>query len=206
MRKTRNQASTVQFDGLAITFSVNPVFRAHNDLLADVETDLLLLELHAHKHLGGGPKRIDTILGGALTEAISSRGFTGELGQTLLLEVPQHKIKNVLVVGAGTDNGTGRSILCATIALLIETARRLDAQKVTLPVFPGGLEHSLMGTMAILQCRLRQIQLVEKDLGSLRELEILSTPQAKNRLLEGLSNTDRLCPTCSHPQLHTKTL
>lgn len=206
MRKIRNQASTVQFDGLAITFSVNPVFRAHKDLLADVETDLMLLELHAHKHLGGGLKRIDTILGGALTAAIDARGFTGDLGQTLLLEVPQHKIKNVLVVGAGTDNGTGRSILCATVALLLETARRLAAQKVTLPVFPGGLEQTLMGTMAILQCRMRQIQNAENGLGSLREFEILSTPQATNRLLEGLSTTDRLCPTCSQPQLHTKNL
>jgi hypothetical protein len=205
--QTKHPASAVKIDGVPVTFILNPVFRKNNDL-SELDTDLLVIEQHAHKYLGGGPKAIDTILGGALTAALSQSEFTGELGQTLLIPLPERQVRNLLLIGAGdTSLQGGRSVLCATFGLVLETARNLKAKRISLPMFPGGLDRAGMsGTMAILQCRLRQFERQNGGLGGIEEIEILSTPQAKRWLSEGLSAAKLLCATCSNPQLHTKSL
>ncbi|MDZ4833898.1 MAG: M17 family peptidase N-terminal domain-containing protein [Candidatus Melainabacteria bacterium] len=196
------QKSRFEFEGLPISFLVNPLFGKSPDSLATVKTDLLVLDLHEHMRLGGGPKDIDNVLNGAIARAIKEHKFAGALGDSILVQHPSTTIGNVLVVGVGKAGQFKRSTLCGFIRFVIETAMRLGAQRVTLPVFPGRLEEiSVSGTLAVIRCRAAQFASAPDGLGSLKEIEFLCAPQARRLVAEGLEVAEQLCHSCSAPKI-----
>lgn len=199
---TNKQKNRFEFEGLPVTFLVNPMFGKRKSDLGSLATDLLVLDLHEHMRLGGGPKSIDTVLGGAIGRAIEAHQFAGALGDSILVERPSADIGTVLVVGVGKSGQYSRSTLCGFIGLVFETAMRLGAKKVTLPIFPGRLDEiSVSGTLAVIRCRAAQFASAPKGLGSIEEIEFLCAPQAQRLIAEGLAVAQQLCRSCSHPKI-----
>lgn len=196
------QIAKFEFKGLPVAFLVNPIFGKGPTSLAAAKTDLLVLDLHEHMRLGGGPKHIDTLLEGAIGRAIEEHNFSGALGDSILLEHPSENIGNILVVGVGKAGQYNRSTLCGFIRFVIETAMRVGAERVTLPVFPGRLDEiSVSGTLAVIRCRAAQFAGSPDGLGSLKEIEFLCAPQAQRLIVEGLAVAEQLCHSCSHPKI-----
>ncbi len=196
------QETRFEFEGLPVSFLVKTMFGKKPESLAAFSTDLLVLDLHEHMRVGGGPKDFDTFLGGAIGRAVEEHKFAGALGDSILVQHPSEKIGAVLVVGVGKAGQFKRSTLCGFIRLVIETAMSAGAQKVTLPIFPGRLDEiSVSGTLAVIRCRVAQFAGAPGGLGSLKEIEFLCTPQARRLIVGGLTVSQQLCQTCSHPKI-----
>ncbi len=72
--------------------------------------------------LNAATKQIDTILNGAIAQAVKTTGFTGGAGATFFLEVPTLAAQRVLLVGLGAENtitleGVRRAYAAALIAV-----------------------------------------------------------------------------------------
>lgn len=202
MSKRNNRSTIVNSDGLPVSFVLTTMFGRNSESIEQLSTDLLVIDQHEHMRLGGGPRDIDTMLGGALSAAIEQHRFAGELGDHIVIAQPSPRIKNILVVGLGRSGQFRRQTLCGFLRLVIETAKKLGVRRVTLPMFPGRLDEiSVSGTLAVLKCRVAQYASQADGLGGLKEIEILSTPQARRWLVEGLSINEPLCHSCSNPQI-----
>ncbi len=189
---------TITIPGLSVSFMVRPILGGPTNPWSEIETDLLTIDLHTHSHFGGGIQELDRFLEGALTRALEQQRFEGKVGEAILISRPSAKIQNVLVLGAGQT--TSRIPACGLVALIVEHAHRLSAGRVTIPLFPGRLhELSLAGTMAVLRCRIGHIGSQPDGLANLKVIEILSTPQAKRWIVDGLTVSDSLCRSCSNP-------
>lgn len=197
-----NTDQIIKIPGLSVSFLVRPIIGTPPLPWADIETDLLVLDFHEHMHFGQGMNELDEFTGGALTRAVKEQHFAGRLGEHILVSQPSEKLRHILLLGAGPE--ANRIHTCGLVALILEFARRLGAKQVTIPLCPGRLrEMSLAGTMAVLRCRLGQVE--PALLTTLQRIEILSTVQAKRWIVEGLTISDSLCHQCMNPTITLKT-
>ncbi len=169
-------------------------------------TDLLVLTLFQDTKLGERPAALDEQLGGAITKHMSENAFTGKLGEDSVIDLSQNPAspaKRIMLLGLGRLQDFGQPVICAAYQRILDTARNLAAKRVTLVVFPNRLtteSMNLTGLFAVLACRILRAQDAE-TLGSLKEVEILASHQARRSILAGLDSPCQLCSHCPNPCL-----
>lgn len=191
----------VSISGLPTKVTIFGAFEGDWQRIESVKTDLLVITHLEHMRLGHGPQRFDELLGNRISQAVADAHFAGNLGDSLLVETADQKIKRVLIVGLGKPDTFGRPNLCGLFRMIFESARATGATKVSIPIFPGRLtDLNLKGTAAVLRCKLSLLG-SQGALGDLDEVEILCAPQATRHLLSGFSVEQQLCRVCKNPKI-----
>lgn len=187
-----------------VSFKLTSAFSKHLDNLSIDETDLLVMTHMAHATFGHGMQAMDEITGGAISAAIERGEFSGEVGQHHVVATSSGPARNVLLIGLGGMNEVHRPTICGMYRMIIDEASRIGASKVTIPVFAGQMfQGNLRGVLAVMRCRIAERQR-SGALGSVKEIEVLSTAQARRHILEGLKVEKQLCPVCHDPRLQIK--
>lgn len=187
-----------------VIFKLTSAFSEHLDDLSFDETDLLVMTHMAHATFGHGMEAMDEITGGAISAAIERGEFNGETGQLHIVATASGPARNVLLIGLGGMNEVHRPTICGMYRMIVDEASRIDASKITIPVFAGQMfPGNLRGVLAVMRCRIAERQR-SGALGSLKEIEVLSTAQARTHILEGLKVEKQLCPVCRDPKLQSK--
>lgn len=169
-------------------------------------TDLLVLTMFQDTMLGEGPAVLDKQLGGAITQGLSQSTFKGKLGEDLIIDsghISASPVKHVMLLGLGRSRDFGQPVICAAYQRILDTAQSLAAKRATLVVFPNRLANQTMNlsaAFAVLACRILRAQNAE-TLGSLKEVEILASHQARRSILAGLDSPCQLCTHCPNPCL-----
>lgn len=198
----KTQPHKVSISGLPVKLTIYSAFDHNLERIESVHTDLLVLTELEHMRLGPGPARFDALLDSAISKALAEDHFSGRLGNSLLIKTDNAKIREVVVVGIGKPAAFGRPSLCGLFRLVFEQAVASGAKKVTIPVFPGRLtDINLKGTAAVLRCKILQLA-SEGLLGSIEEVEILTSPQATRHFLLGLQVEEPLCRVCRNPRIN----
>ena len=200
MAKKTEKTVVVSTSDLPVTFLVTSAFKGHLENLEIPETDLFVMTHMEHTSYGKGTRTIDELTEGAVHKAIQANGFTGKAGEYLLVHLPDFPFKHVLLVGLGKSGDVGRTTVCSLYRMIIDTAARIKAKKVTIPFFPGLLidDVNYKGLLAVLHCRISE-RLRSGRLGELKEIEILGSSQARRHIIEGLKVDKQLCPVCRDP-------
>lgn len=187
-----------------IDFAVTSVVD-DDELLARLrEAEFVVVTKLSHAHFDHFAHAIDTALGGQLTRA--SDGWDAKFGTYRLLHLPSlgtefGALKYVLLFGLGEAQSFHRRELCTLTGFTLNTAARCGATRITYLESPHKTteDHiSLAGTTAIMRCRTHL--LVEAGQHrSLKTVEYLARPQAKNHLLAGLKAHPPICRPCRNP-------
>lgn len=185
---------------LPVSFKVTRAFSGHLENLTVPETDLFVMTHMRHTSFGKGTRALNSFTDGAVKDAIDASEFKGKAGEHIVFAVDNSPIKNILLIGIGSPDDVHRTTVCAMYRLIVDEAARLGARKVTIPFFPGLLiDFNYRGLLAVLRCRLGERH-ASGALGSLEEVEILCTSQARRHIVEGLKVEKQLCPFCRDPK------
>jgi len=171
----------------------------------EIRTDLLMLTKLAGMPLGPTPSAVDRALDGLIGRKMKDAEFTGEQGQHLLVDLnggshsarPQRAI---LLVGLGSAQKFCGKVACQVFRLVIDQAVEQGITQVTIPFAPNRMTVSslnLKGTAHILR------EVVDERLSgrkgaraSLKEIQVLCTPQARKHIQEGLDIPSRHKSVC----------
>ncbi|HEY9870895.1 MAG TPA: M17 family peptidase N-terminal domain-containing protein [Candidatus Obscuribacterales bacterium] len=175
--------------------TVNPIMGVGSGpQVAETRTDLLMLTKLEGMPLGPTPTAVDRALGGLISREAKRSGFTGELGQQLLVEIdpqshPQCPQRYILLVGLGSPQKFCGKVACQVFRLVIDKALELGVEHVTIPFAPNRMTVSslnLKGTAHILREVVDEKLSGRKGRQSLKEIQLLCTPQARKHIQDGL--------------------
>lgn len=188
-----------------VTFTFNPSMGTKEDPgIENLETGMLVLTQMAGSHLSRGMQKIDELLCGGLSKALGSESFTGQAGESVLLDcrkIDACKQDYILVVGLGELSKFKGYSICGLMRLTLEAAVKTGVGKITLPVFPNRQTEAILnlaGSAAIIAFR---VATFKSQLPELEELEFFCTPQAKRHLERGLLAKSPHCVACANPEL-----
>jgi len=175
----------------------------------ELRTDLLLLTAMSHMGLGSFAATLDRSLNGLLSKKIADSGFSGKLGEHLLIDLKNlgHKRQSpsyILLVGLGHPADFSLRTACGLFRLSLDRAAELGVRRLTIPFLTHRLtaeRMNLRGTAAVLRCRVQERLSKPHQLGALEEIEILCSPQAKRHVQQGLDIAGPLHSPCSDPRI-----
>ncbi len=177
----------------------------------DDKVELLVLSVYSDVQQGGWIAKLDKTLGGAVTDAFRQPDFDAHLGQHQLIDVTDRlkaeAKKYLLVVGMGPVTAQASSYNCGLFKFALESAEKLEAQRLLLPFLPdrGKLSSlAVSGTIAVLRCRVGE-SVVRNRVKSLKEIRLVVSAQAENAALRGLSSRkEAFCVPCPEPSIVTE--
>jgi hypothetical protein len=175
---------------------------------SDVVSELLVISTYSDVEEKGWVSRWDAKLGGLIAKSFRDEKFASNLGDHLLVDatdaVGAAAKKYILVVGLGSIGAQKGSISCGLYKFALETAEKLQAERLLLPFFPDRSKLSLIavnGSIAVLRCRVGESMLRGK-IKSLKTIKLLVSGQASNAALRGLSSrTEAFCVPCPEPSI-----
>lgn len=186
-----------------VTFTLNGCIGTQEDPgVENIVTDLLVLGEMANSRQPA-IDAIDAKIGGKIAAAVAEQKFTGQAGESILVKVaePGSSQKYVLIIGLGDlAHYNGRTV-CGFTRKVLEVAKELGVEKVSIPFFPNRQtedEVSLAATAATMVCR---VNMFLPSLPNLKEIELLSTPQARRHVQDGLFGKTPRCIICTNPEL-----
>ena len=186
-----------------VTFTLNSCLGTQDDPgVENIVTDLLVLGEMANCRLPA-VEALDAKLGGKVAAALADVNFTGQAGESVLVKVndPAASQKYILVIGLGDIvHYNGRSV-CGFTRKVLEVAKELGVEKISIPFFPNRQTEEkvcLAATAATMVCR---VTMFIPSLPNLKEIEIISTPQARRHLQDGLFGRTPRCIICTNPEL-----
>lgn len=176
-----------------------------------MQTDILVLSMLSGLAAHDFSWAVDSELNELLKDQVTQRGFSGEMGTYLLVDLKalgrqRDDIRYVLICGVGFSHKFNKKAVCVVFGLGVDMARKLGVKKVTIPIPPFRLTAdrlNLKGTAAILRCRLAREAEQHEGMNLLKEVEVFLTPQAKHYFEEGLEVGGELCPGCKLSRLDT---
>ena len=186
-------------------FSINTSLRAGEDGgLQNVRTPLLMLTKFSGMGLGDEMKRVDAAYEGRICSAITRKGFKGNRGEHLSLNLGEDSdIGRILFVGLGKSGNFGCETVRDLVRLTINRAVALKQTRVTVPILPNRLTQTnlnLRGTAHIIRSVAEDVLSAKKGDGEL-EIELLCTPQAKRHVEAGLNcQPRRSCKVCDEQE------
>lgn len=171
--------------------------------------ELVVITVMAGMQLNPLGRSLDASVDGAITKEMECHSFTGYLGQKLLVDLvekgyPAASHRYVLIVGLGDFWAFDHRTACALFRLALDSAVELGVERLILPIVPHrSTEQSLnlLGTAAIMRCRIEERWLAHAGLKNLKTVEILCAPQARKHLEEGLAIKGPRCLPCTDPAL-----
>lgn len=169
-----------------------------------LETGLLVMTQMLAAKPTMGVLKIDRALDGALMRKVSAEGFVGRSGTYVSItpaelgfaDYPQ---KQVVLFGLGDYRRFNGQVLCSFYRTLLRLVDENGLRTICLPIMPNRQSErsvSLSGSMAVLQCRVRQ----QQDQGfcpMLETVEIFCTAQAAPSVHKGLEISGARCLRCS---------
>ncbi len=172
---------------------IKPQLNADGFFLDQVETDMLLLTRLENLALGPGPQAVDNALEGLISRKMSSKKFSGALGQHLLFDLDPRKFgerpqRFILLVGVGSPRKFCGRAACQIFRLVVDKALETGVEEVTIPFAPNRITDgalNLKGTAHILNGVLSDNQ-TRLDSSPLRRVQVLCTPQARKHVEHGL--------------------
>lgn len=175
---------------------------------ADAVTELLVVSTYGDVEEKGWFARWDSQLDGLLSQSCRKASFAATLGEQVLVDVTDvlnaPAKKYVLIVGLGSINNQKASIGCGLYKLALETAEKLEAQRLLLPFFPdrGKLSAiAVSGTIAVLRCRVGE-SVIRGKIKSVKTIKLLVSGQASNAALRSLSSRkEAFCIPCPEPSI-----
>ncbi|PZM78385.1 MAG: hypothetical protein DKT66_24475 [Candidatus Melainabacteria bacterium] len=175
---------------------------------SDAASELLVISTYSDVEEKGWVSRWDTKLGGLIAKSFRDEKFASNLGDHLLVDATEavgaSAKKYILVVGLGSISAQKGSISCGLYKFALETAEKLQAERLLLPFFPDRSKLSLIavnGSIAVLRCRVGESMLRGK-IKSLKTIKLLVSGQASNAALRGLSSrTEAFCVPCPEPSI-----
>lgn len=181
----------------------------HYDEAATTPGELIVVTVMAGMQLNAFGRSLDALVGQTISREMASHSFTGYLGQKLLVDLvekgyPAAPHRYVLVVGLGDFWSFDHRTACALFRLALDTAVELAVKRLVLPIVPHrSTEHglNLIGTAAIMRCRIEERWLAHGGLKNLETVEVLCAPQARKHLEEGLAIKGPRCLPCTDPAL-----
>lgn len=156
----------------------------------DVRTPMLMLTKIQGMGLGAGPRAVDNVHDGMLTQAIDEQGFKGTLAEVLTVDLGDSGLRNhLLLMGLGPVELFTPCGLSDVIEAALDAALEKGVRKLTVPVVANRMTSfsiNLLGTAHIIR------QTAERKLSSINsddtmEIEFLCRPQAKRHITEGLA-------------------
>lgn len=170
--------------------------------IPEIRTDLLMLTKLAGMPLGPTPSALDRALDGLILRKMKDADFTGEQGQHLLVDLGRrkHPQRAILLVGLGNPQKFNGKVACQVFRLLIDQALEQGVAHAVIPFAPNRMTVSslnLKGTAHILR------EVVDERLSgrkgaraSLKEIQVICTPQARKHIQEGLDIPSRHKNVC----------
>jgi hypothetical protein len=158
--------------------------------LQEHETEMLMLTKLVGIPLGAGPKAIDEVTNGLLTQRMEAVGFRGELDELLSIQLgAEHRQKNILLVGLGKPTRFDQCTLASVAEAAVAQAIKDGCHRLSVPVVAHrltALNLNLKGTAFIVrQAAERVLSTIESD--ETFTVEFICTPQAKRHIDEGLT-------------------
>lgn len=171
--------------------------------IPEIRTDLLMLTKLAGMPLGPAPSAVDRALDGLILRKMKDADFTGEQGQHLLVDLSRSSRspqRSILLVGLGSPQKFNGKVVCQVFRLLIDKALEQGVSHVVIPFAPNRMtvgSLNLKGTAHILR------EVVDERLSgrkgaraSLKEIQVLCTPQARKHIQDGLDIPSRHSACC----------
>jgi hypothetical protein len=173
---------------MQVKFNISPTLNSEGGMQS-VRTPMLMLTKIQGMGLGAGPKAIDSICDGLLSQALEERGFKAELGEAVTVEIgPDCAQQNLVMMGLGSVQNFTPCGLAEVIDKAIEQAVEKGCRKLTIPVVANrltALNINLMGTAHIVRRSAeRKLAPIESD--EEFEIEFVCTSQAKRHIQKGL--------------------
>lgn len=170
-------------------FTVSPTLKSDNGVETARTEMLMLTKIHGMA-LGAGPRAVDNLYDGRLSQLIEEQGFTGDVGQAVVLDLDEtHSQKHILLVGLGPVAKFNPCSLFDVVDAAIDQALARGCSKLSLPVVANrltALDLNLRGTAHIVRTATeRRLATAGLDAQTF-EIEFICTPQAKRHLEEGL--------------------
>jgi len=171
-------------------FTVSPTLKSDCGV-ETAQTEMLMITKIHGMALGAGPRAIDNLYDGRLSQLIEAQGFTGDVGQSVVLDLGEgHLQRYIVLVGLGTVAKFNPCTLFDVVDVALDQALARGCSKLSIPVVANrltGLNLNLRGTSHIVrQGTERRLARLRSKSGTL-EVELICTPQAKRHLEEGLN-------------------
>lgn len=174
----------------------------------DSTSELLVISTFSDVEEKGWIARWDRQLGGLIKESCSNAAFRSDLGEHLLIDgtsqVAGGGAKHILVVGMGATSDQESRMTCGLYKFAIETAEKLNAQRLVFPFFPDRSKLSAIavnGSIAVLRCRVGESVLRGK-VKHLKTIKLLVSGPAANTAWRSLSSRkEAFCAPCPEPSI-----
>lgn len=188
-----------------ITFTLNPIMGTNEDPgIENLQTDLLVLTQMTSSQMSDGMQKINTKLSGALAKAIKDSAFSGRRGEHALVDCRKltgSKPNYILVVGLGSHKDFNSFVVCGLMRLVLEVAKELGVQKITIPFMPNRQTEATVSLAASVNTLVCKVRMFQDDLPNLQDVELFCTPQARKYLQDGLMGHTPRCMLCRNPEL-----
>lgn len=164
--------------------------KSFEDSLQEHDTEMLVLTKLVGVPLGAGPKAIDQLHNGLLTERMDAVGFNGQLSNVVNIPLPAgHRQARIMVLGLGAASRFNQCTLAEAIGAAVTEAVKSGVGKISIPVVGHrllALHINLRGTAHIVR------QAAERTLATLPgnsrfQIEFICGAQAKRHLQQGLA-------------------
>jgi Cytosol aminopeptidase family, N-terminal domain len=178
---------------MQVKFTISPTLNSEGGVQS-VRTPMLMLTKIQGMGLGAGPKAIDSICDGLLSQALEENGFKADLAEAVTVEVgPDCAQENLVMMGLGSVQNFTPCGLAEVIDRAIDETLKKGCGKLTIPVVANrltALNINLMGTAHIVR------RTAEHKLGPIES--DVCTSQAKRHIQKGLDvvckhRKDRCC-------------
>jgi hypothetical protein len=173
---------------MQVKFTISPTLNSEGGMQS-VRTPMLMLTKIQGMGLGAGPRAIDSLYDGALSQALEESGFKAELAEAVTVELGADSAQqNLVMMGLGSVHNFNPCGLHEVIETAIDQAVKKGVNKLTVPVVANrltALNINLLGTAHIVrQSAERKLGPIESD--EVFEIEFVCTTQAKRHIQKGL--------------------
>jgi len=182
-------------------FVITTKGKSFEDGLQEHDTDMLMLTKLNGVPLGAGPRAIDQLTNGLLTQRMEATGFNAQVGEVVSISLPAgfHQ-KHVLLVGLGTTTRFDQCTLAEAIGAAVTQAIKDGSTKLSIPVVGHrllALRLNLRGTAHIVRNAAERVLAAHPSTARF-DIEFICGPQAKRHLEKGLSipRRQRKDPCC----------
>jgi hypothetical protein len=172
-----------------------------------IKTDMLMLTKMSGLGLGPGPQAVDQRVAGRLSQKIKRKNFQGNLGESLVLRLPEGEdapAKNVLMIGLGSIGAFNYCGLRQVMHLAVERAIKEKVSRLSIEISKDRLNAStlnLTGTAhGIKECVNEKLAEIGADRDGTLEVELICTSQAARFVRKGIAiQRQSKRPCCDAP-------
>jgi hypothetical protein len=171
-------------------FVITTKGKSFEDGLQKHPTEMLMLTKLVGVPLGAGPRAIDQLTNGLLTERMEAAGFNGQQATVVSIALGAGSAqKHIMLVGLGQALRFDQCTLAEAIAAAVTQAVKDGVSKLSIPV----VGHRLLALRLNLRSTAHIVrQAAERTLAALPsdsrfEIEFICGPQAKRHLARGLA-------------------